>query len=62
MKTATTTDMRRTAWLLALALAAAVPSMGARQGRLLGKVVDPSGKPIPGVTVNVTANTIAGFE
>ena len=62
MKTATTTDVRRTAWVLALALGAAVPSMGARQGRLLGKVVDPSGKPIPGVTVNVIAKTIAGFE
>jgi Tfp pilus assembly protein PilF len=34
----------------------------ARLGRLIGKVVDPEGKPIPGVTVTTTCADIAGFR
>lgn len=52
----------RIAWLLALLLA--VPEMvsAARVGRLIGKLVDPDGKPIPGVTVTTTCADIAGFR
>lgn len=34
----------------------------AREGRLIGKVLDAQGKPIAGVTVTATSKDIAGFE
>ena len=56
------TEHRRTAWLLALILAVPGLASAARQGRLIGKVVDPEGNPIPGVTVTTTSPDIADFE
>jgi tetratricopeptide (TPR) repeat protein len=56
------TEHRRTAWLLALILAIPGLALAARQGRLVGKVVDPEGNPIPGVTVTASSPDIAGFE
>jgi Tfp pilus assembly protein PilF len=53
---------RRTAWLLALILTVPGTASAARLGRLIGKVVDPEGKPIPGVTVTTTCADIAGFR
>ncbi len=32
------------------------------QGRLIGKIVDPQGKPIPGVTITATSDQIQGFK
>jgi Tfp pilus assembly protein PilF len=56
-----TKEPRRIATLLAVALA--VPALAsARQGRLIGKVVDPEGRPIPGVTVTTTCAEIPGFR
>lgn len=56
-----TTEHRRIAWLLALILT--VPGLAsARQGRLIGKVVDPEGRPIPGVTVTTTCAEILDFR
>ena len=49
------TEHRRTVWLLALILAVPALASAVRQGRLIGKLVDPEGKPIPGVTVTITS-------
>lgn len=57
-----TTEHRSTAWLLALILVIPGLALAARQGRLIGKVVDPEGNPIPGVTVTASSPDIAGFE
>lgn len=57
-----TTEQRRAAWLLALALTAPSLVHAARLGRLIGKVVDTEGKPIAGVTVTTTSPKIADFE
>lgn len=48
--------------LLALFLAAAGPASAIRQGRLIGKVVDPEGSPIEGVTVTATSDQVSGFN
>lgn len=56
------TEQRRAAWLTLVMLAAAGPALAARQGRLVGKVVDPAGNPIAGVTVTATAKDDAEFE
>ena len=48
--------------LLALFLAAAGPASAIRQGRLIGKVVDPEGNPIEGVTVTATSDQVSGFN
>jgi len=56
-----TKSHRAAATLLALALAAPGPAF-ARQGRLIGRVVDPGKRPIPGVTVTTTCLDIAGIE
>lgn len=37
-------------------------ALAARKGRLIGKIVDPAGKPIAGVTVTVTSPDIANFK
>lgn len=52
------TTTRRGWVLLLLLLLGAVPSLEARVGRLVGKVLDPDGKPIAGVTVTTTAKSI----
>ncbi len=53
-----TKEHRRIAWLLALILTVPGLASAARQGRLIGKVVDPEGKPIPGVKVTTTCAEI----
>jgi tetratricopeptide (TPR) repeat protein len=56
-----TTEHRRIAWLLVLMLT--VPGLASAQGlgRLIGRVADREGSPIPGVTVTVTSPDVAGF-
>jgi tetratricopeptide (TPR) repeat protein len=49
-----TKGLRRTVSLLALLLVGAWTASAARQGRLIGKVVDPEGHPIAGVKVTTT--------
>jgi Tfp pilus assembly protein PilF len=51
----------RSAAAVLLALALAAPAV-ARQGRLIGRVVDPEKRPIPGVRVTTTCLDIAGVE
>jgi hypothetical protein len=56
-----TTEHRRITWLLVLV--SALPGLAsARQGRLIGKVVDSDGRPIPGVTVTTTSPEISDFR
>lgn len=49
---------------LFLLLIALIPALAfaARKGRLVGKIVDPQGKPISGVTVTVTSPEVANFK
>ncbi len=56
------TEYRRITWLLVLALTAPLLASAERRGRLVGKVADPEGKPIPGVTVTATAKEIPSFR
>lgn len=52
---------RRVSWLLLAAVAVPAAASAARQARLVGKVVDPAGKPIPGVTVTATSKDVPEF-
>ncbi len=47
-----------------LVLIALIPAVGqaARRGRLVGKIVDPDGKPVQGVTVTATSPDIADYK
>jgi len=56
------TKGRRVALLLALMSTVSGMAPAARQGRLIGKVVDPEGRPIPGVTVTTTCAEIPDFR
>ena len=56
------TKHRRIAWLLASMLAVSGMASAARLGRLIGKVVDPEGKPIPGVSVTTTCTENPRFR
>jgi len=56
------TEHRRIASLLVLILTVPGLASAVRQGRLIGKVVDPEGNPIPGVTVTATSPDIPGFR
>jgi tetratricopeptide (TPR) repeat protein len=56
------TEHRRTVWLLALILTIPTLASAVREGRLLGRVVDPDGNPIAGVTVTATSPDIAEFR
>jgi Tfp pilus assembly protein PilF len=56
------TKQRRIAWLLAVLLTVPGMASAARLGRLIGKVVDSEGKPIPGVSVTTTCADIPGFS
>jgi Tfp pilus assembly protein PilF len=57
------TNARRTAiWLAALVLMLPVLASAAREGRLVGKVVGPDGKPIPGVRVVTTCAELPDFR
>ena len=53
---------RRIAWLLVLVLAVPALASARRKGRLIGKVIDPEGKPVPGVTVTATCEEIPSFR
>jgi tetratricopeptide (TPR) repeat protein len=57
-----TTEHRRIAWLLVLILTVPGLVSAFRQGRLIGKVVDPEGSPIPGVRVTTTCAEIPDFK
>jgi tetratricopeptide (TPR) repeat protein len=59
---AMTTDYRRIAWFLVLILTVPALVSAARLGRLIGKVIDPAGRPVPGVSVSVTSPDMAGFK
>jgi Tfp pilus assembly protein PilF len=56
------TRLRTTTCLLLLAFLAAAPALAQSKGRLVGKIVDPDGKPIQGVTVTATSPQIPGFK
>jgi tetratricopeptide (TPR) repeat protein len=56
------TRHRRMAWLLVSLLAGPGMASAARMGRLIGRAVDPEGKPIPGVSVTTTCADIADFR
>ncbi len=53
---------RAIASLSVLLLTLAPPAFAARQGRLVGKVVDPKGSPLPGVNVTTTCAEIPDFR
>jgi Tfp pilus assembly protein PilF len=53
---------RTMAWLLFLILIVPALASGARKGRLVGKVIDPEGQPIQGVTVTTTCKDIPKFQ
>lgn len=55
-------EHRSKTWLLLMVLATAGPVLAARQGRLVGKVVDPEGKPVAGVTVTATSKDFSEFH
>jgi Tfp pilus assembly protein PilF len=57
-----TKQRRRTASSLLFLFLAAASLSHARQGRLIGKVVDTDGKPVPGVTTTTTCAEIADFR
>jgi len=56
------TRKRTLAWLLLLSLMIPALAFAQRKPRLIGKVVDPEGKPIPGVTVTTTSKDIPKFQ
>ena len=56
------TSRRATAWLLTLILIVPGLAFAAQKGRLIGKVVDPNGNPIPGVAVTVTSPQVPKFK
>jgi len=53
---------RTTGWLLLVLWMVAGPAFAERLGRLVGKVVDPDGKPIQGVVVTATSPQIPSFK
>ena len=55
------TEHRRVAWLLVLILTVPGLASAVRLGRLIGRVVDPEGSPIPGVSVTTTCTEIPDF-
>jgi len=57
-----TKKRRSVAWLTVLLLSLPGLASAYRQGRLIGKVVDPEGNPIPGVRVTTTCAEIPEFR
>jgi len=53
---------RAIAWLPVLLLTFSGLAFAERQGRLIGRVVDPKGSPLPGVRVTTTCAQIPGFR
>jgi Tfp pilus assembly protein PilF len=56
------TKKRTLAWFLLLICTVPGLAFAERKGRLIGKVVDPEGKPIQGVTVTTTSKDIPKFK
>jgi Tfp pilus assembly protein PilF len=56
------TKQHTLAWLLFLIWMIPGLAFAERKGRLIGKVVDPEGNPIPGVTVTTTSKQIPHFQ
>jgi Tfp pilus assembly protein PilF len=56
------TRQRTMAWLLVLIWIIPGLAFAQEKGRLVGKVVDPAGKPIPGVVVTATSPQIPSFR
>ena len=56
------TKQHNLAWLLFLISIAPGLAFAEREGRLVGKVTDPEGKPIPGVVVTATSKQIPSFK
>ena len=56
------TRLRASVGLLVLILLAPGLASAIKKGRLIGKVVDPEGTPIEGVTVTATSEEVAGFK
>jgi len=56
------TTQRCLAWLLFLAIVVPGSALAERRARLVGRIVDPEGKPIQGVVVTVTSPQIPGFD
>ncbi|MCX6544838.1 MAG: tetratricopeptide repeat protein [Acidobacteria bacterium] len=56
------TNQRTLAWLLILVFAIPGLAFAGQKGRLIGKVIDPEGKPIPGVTVTATSPQVPSFR
>jgi len=54
-------NQRMVACLLALTLMVPGPAFAAKAGRLIGKVLDPEGKPIPEVTITATSEELPDF-
>ena len=53
---------RTIAWLLVLILTVPMLAMAVKKGRLIGRVVDPDGNPIPDVTVTATCEELPRFR
>jgi tetratricopeptide (TPR) repeat protein len=49
-------------WLLALLWTLPGLAFAQDTGRLIGKVLDPDGKPLPGVTITVTSPQVTGYK
>ena len=56
------TSQRTTVWLLILIVMIPGLAFAGQNGRLLGKVVDPEGKPIQGVVVTATSPQVLSFK
>jgi Tfp pilus assembly protein PilF len=56
------TKQRTMTWLLFLILVVPGLAFAQPEGRIIGKVVDPEGNPIKGVTVTVTSPQVSGFK
>jgi Tfp pilus assembly protein PilF len=56
------TSQRTAAWLLILFFTIPGLAFAQRKARLVGKIVDPEDKPIPGVTVTATSPLIPSFK
>ena len=57
-----TIERRTAVWLAILVLTLPGLAFAARRGRLIGKVVDPEGRPIPGVRVTTTCAEMPSFS
>lgn len=56
------TKNRTSVWFLVLILLLPGLASAIKKGRLIGKVVDPDGKPLEGVTVTATSEEVPGFK